>query len=326
MNIGIAGTGFMGQTHAQCYLKLAKTKLYAIAESNPDKQKIIKRNYPSIRIYNDVIEMIENKSIDIIDICLPTQLHTKATIEALNRGKHVLLEKPIALTLKEAHAIKKAAEKSNSKFMVAHVLRFWPSYVVIHNTLKKFFDDEHISEIYASRFNQLPLWSENSWILNETNSGGLVIDLMIHDIDFINWNFGKVKKVFALAIYNKNNFAIQVLAILKMLNGTTAYIEGGYLNPEGSGLSSQMRIYSTNSLIEMYSHENIIRLNSRKKTTKNIAIPKKNGYLEEIKYFLKCIKDNKIPDVITVNDAIESLKVSLALKDSLELNHWININ
>ena len=325
MNIAIAGTGFMGQTHAQCYLKLASTKLYAIAENNPAKQKIIRNTFPFVKIYEDVLEMIEDKRIDLVDICLPTKLHTNATIAALNKGKHVLLEKPIALTLKEAEAMRKVSENNNSKFMVAHVLRFWPAYVSIHQTLKKLMNVERITEIYASRFNQLPLWSENSWILNEENSGGLIIDLMIHDIDFISWCFGKIKRVYASAICNKKKFAVQVLGILEMVNGTIAYLEGGYLNPEGYGLSSQVRIYGSNSLLEMYSHENIIKLNKNNKATKVIHVPNKDGYLEEIKYFVNCIKHNRTPEVITVGNAIESLKICLALKNSLKQDHWISI-
>ncbi len=125
---------------------------------------------------------------------------------------------------------------------------------------------------------------------DEEKSGVLVIDLMIHDIDFLIWNMGKVRRVLSNAIYNENNYAIQVMAILEMENGSTAYVDGGYLNPAGVGLTSQMHIYSTNYILEMYSNKNNIKLTQKNKPIKEITVSSFNAYLEEKKYFFHCIK------------------------------------
>jgi predicted dehydrogenase len=326
MKVGIAGAGFMGKTHANCYAGIADTELYALAEQNPDKQRIFNNIFPNTKIYDDVFEMINDIELDIIDICLPTPLHAPVAIAALNKNKNVLLEKPIALNPVDALSIKKAADTNKGKFMVAQVLRFWPEYTMIRKIFKEYMHDDSIKEIYSSRFNEIPLWSENTWIMSEEQSGGIIIDLMIHDIDFIIWNFGKVEQVFGNAIYNDKNFAIQVMAILKMENGTTAYVEGGYLNPVGSGLSSQMKIYGNNSLLEMNSHENAIKLTQDKNSIKEFYTKGKDGYYEEINYFINCIKQNKNPEVIKVEDAIESLITCQAIRKSLKEEKWINIS
>jgi predicted dehydrogenase len=325
MNVGIAGAGFMGETHAKSYEKLANVKLCALAESNTEKRHYFSNLFSPAKVYDDVFKMIDDNDIDIIDICLPTPLHTKVAIAALKKDKHVLLEKPITLSLDDAEMIRTAALESSGKFMVAHVLRFWPEYVAIQKAIKEHMRSQDIIEVYASRFNELPLWSENTWMMNEEKSGGLIVDLMIHDIDFIIWNLGEVKRVFAHGILNDKNFAVHVTAILEMRNGATAYVEGGYLNPTGCGLSTQMRVYGKNSLLEMYPCDNTIKLSQKDKICKEIHVLGNDGYLEEINYFINCIKENKDPEIVTINSAIDSLKTCLAIKSSLHKNEWITI-
>lgn len=325
ISIGIAGAGLMGETHAQNYLKIKDIELYALSEKNNIKQNIFKDRFSPLIVYDDVYKMIEDDNIDLIDICLPTPMHAKIAIAALAKNKHVLLEKPIALNLDDALLIKKAAENSSGKFMVAHVLRFWPEYKSMRKIINTSMIDETICGIYASRYNELPLWSEDTWIMDEKLSGGLIIDLIIHDIDYIIWNFGKADKVFCHGIFNDKNFAIQVMAVLKLKNGAVAYIDGGYLNPTGSGLTSQMRLYSNNSSLEMFSNKNTIKLSQKKELTKEVDVYGNDGYLEELSYFIDCIKQKKEPVIITIDDAIESLKTCLAIKESLKTEQWINV-
>jgi len=323
MKVGIAGCGFMGEVHTQSYKKLGYD-LYAIGEMNSKKLEEFSQKFSPKKKYNDVFDMIEDEEIDIIDICLPTPLHKKTAIAALNNNKHVLIEKPIALTIEEAVEIKKAASKSKGKLMVAHVLRFWTGYSEIRNL----FDTQKLTkvkEIYASRYNELPLWSKGIWIMDEEKSGGIIIDLMIHDIDFIMWNLGKVNKVWAKGIINDKGFHIQVMAILEFESGGTAYIEGGYLNPKGVGLNSQIRVYTEDSRVEMYSHEEFVRFNKENAVTEQIKLSTIDGYKEEISYFLECIKNNVEPSIITCEDAIDSLAVCLALRNSLKNNNWVSI-
>ena len=325
MKVGIAGAGFMGETHADCYKKIKDVELFAIAEKNDSKRQLFADKYKVSKIYKDVFEMIDDNEIDIVDICLPTFLHKESSVYALSKNKNVLLEKPISLSLNDALSIKEAAEKSKGKFMIAHVLRFWPEYKAIRKTVKEINNTETIREVFALRFNEEPLWSEGTWIMDEKLSGGLIIDLMIHDIDFVIWTFGKVEKVYCNAIYNNNNYAIQVMANLKMNNGTTAYIEGGYLNPSGAGLSTQMRIYGESCLLEYYSNTSDINLIKKNTLVSKIPVFGNDGYFEEINYFINCINENRDPEIITSQDAIDTLKVCLAMKQSLLENKWIEI-
>jgi len=324
MKVGIAGAGFMGEVHAQCYQKMKDVELLAVAEQNSLRLEKFVKSFSPAKTYSNIMDMIKDDEIDVVDICLPTPIHPAVSIAALQRDKNVLLEKPIALNIADARKIQNAAEASKGKFMVAHVLRFWAEYSVIRNLLQNHQLGD-IKEIYAARFNELPLWSEGAWIMEEDQSGGLVIDLMIHDIDFILWNLGKAKRVWCNGIRNEKGFAVQVMAVLEFEDGKTAYVEGGYLNPAGSGLTTQMRIYGKEALLEMYSHNNEITLTGANGKIANPEIPAVDGYFEEIAYFINCIKQDKEPAVVTTRDAVESLQVCLALKQALKSKQWIEI-
>ncbi len=322
LRVGIAGAGFMGEVHAEAYKRISGAEIFAIAETNEDKRTGFVQKFKPRKAFSTVEEMVQDKEIDLVDICLPTPLHSNAAISALEQNKHVLLEKPIALTVAEALQIKEAAQKSEGKFMVAHVLRFWPEYELIKSLLS---GDKigKIREIYAARFNELPLWSEGTWLMNEELSGGLAIDLMIHDIDFLVWNFGRVTDVMATAIKNEQNFSLQIMATLKFEGGETAYIEGAYLNPSGRGLTTEFKAYGERGLLELYPNMNDLKVTMAKAQEEHFKIPSGDGYYNEIAYFVTCVSEDKTPDIITVDEAIESLKVALAIRESVAQRKWL---
>src|SRR5206468_1418494 len=132
--------------------------------------------------------------IDVVDICLPTPLHRRAAERAFAAGKHVFLEKPIALTAEDAAAILDAGAQSRRILMVGLVLRFWPEYVELQRRLAS---DELGRPLVVStrRLSPAPDWSE--WIADPAQSGGVPVDLMIHDFDQLNWLLGKPRSVFA---------------------------------------------------------------------------------------------------------------------------------
>ncbi len=324
IKVGIAGAGFMGEVHASCYSKLPDVQIYAVAEKNPERRQRFVKQFSPKKVYEDAAELASDPEVDLVDVCLPTPLHGPVSVAALRAGKHLLLEKPITLDLKEAEAILEEARRSRGKFMVAHVLRFWPEYTVVRQVLEGGKLGQ-VREVYAARFNELPLWSEGTWIMDERQSGGLVIDLMIHDIDFLMWNLGKVNRVWAHGIYNEKGFAIQVMAVLEFESGATAYIEGAYLNPSGTGLTTQMRIYGQEGMLEFYPGSDRIRVAQKGGEQELLSPPEEDGYYREIEYFVKCIKENKEPEVITGQEAVESLRVCLAVREALKQGDWVKL-
>ena len=149
VKIGIAGLGFMGATHLNAYSKIPDVKIAAVYSNNEralsgDLTQIggnLNRNYGvhdffAVRKYREWRDLIEDPRVDAIDICLPTDLHASVAIAALEADKHVLCEKPMALSAEDCDRMIAAAEKRNRVLMIGQVLRFWPEYRYLEHFVK----------------------------------------------------------------------------------------------------------------------------------------------------------------------------------------------
>ena len=195
VEIGIAGLGFMGMTHFRAIQKVRGGSVRAICTRSASKLsgdwRGIKGNFGSpggvedlrrVRTYRQYEDLIADRAIDVIDICLPTVDHRDAAIKALRAGKHVLVEKPIALSLRDADRMIREAEKAGRQLMVAHVLPFFPEYAYLASCVAS---GEH-GALLGAHFKRIisqPDWSAD--LANLERSGGPGVDLHIHDTHFI---------------------------------------------------------------------------------------------------------------------------------------------
>src|SRR3984957_14410397 len=193
MKVGILGSGFMGRTHARAYAKMKGVEIAAISSHHLEKAETL-ANKVGGRATNDNLAIIDDPSIDAISNTLPTYLHAEYTIAALKAGKHVLLEKPFALTAVACDGMIAAQKESGKVLLVAHVLRFWGDYVSLIDFVQSGKIGKPLSAV-ATRLSQLPGWAD--WFLNPAWSGGAVLDLCVHDFDVLNWILGQPKSVYA---------------------------------------------------------------------------------------------------------------------------------
>jgi predicted dehydrogenase len=210
--VGLVGVGAMGRGHFDNYVRLMEegfpVELVALCDIVPERflgegtrMNIDTGAKPidasKFRTYTDYLEMMDKEQLDYIDIALPTDLHCEATVAALNKGFHVLCEKPMARSVSECEKMIAAAEKNGRKLMIGQCLRFWPEYVY----LKECVDDKRFGEVtcaYFYRGGGTPKWSHENWLLTKERSGGALLDQHIHDVDTINWLFGVPEAVSTL--------------------------------------------------------------------------------------------------------------------------------
>ena len=210
VRIGIVGIGFMGYTHFEGAKFLKRDKITAIATR--DKKKLagdwtsIQGNFgpraghvdtSQLKAYENYQDLLADPDIDLVDICLPTDLHESVTLEALAAGKNVLVEKPISIELKSANKMVDAARKAGKQLMVGHVLPFFPEFRFLYDTARS----GRLGKIKSARFHRViapPNWSEN--IADYAKLGGWGIDLHIHDNHFIGLLCGVPQKVFSRGI------------------------------------------------------------------------------------------------------------------------------
>ena len=205
IRVGLAGIGFMGWIHYLAYQKTRGAKLAAICTR--DKNKLagdwtgIKGNFgppgqqvdtSKLRRYEHYEALLSDPDIDLVDICLPPDLHAEASIKALKAGKHVFCEKPMALTARDCQRMMQAAEKSGKQLLVGHVLPLFPEYAYAH----KLIQSGKYGKLLGGAFKRVisdPLWLKDFYDPHKV--GGPLIDLHVHDAHLIRLLFGKPTSV-----------------------------------------------------------------------------------------------------------------------------------
>jgi len=200
LRVGLVGIGFMGWIHYLSYKKTKGVKLAAVCTR--DERKLggdwsgIKGNFgpPGEKVsltdmtkYTDLKQVLADPSIDLVDICLPPNLHAEASIAALKAGKHVFVEKPMGLTAAECDQIMRAAEKAGKQVLVGHVLPLLPEYAFA----RKAIDSGKYGKLLGGHFKRVisdPLWLKDFW--DPKKVGGPLVDLHVHDAHFIRLLFG----------------------------------------------------------------------------------------------------------------------------------------
>ena len=208
VNVGIAGIGFMGVTHFKAYAAIDRARVAAICTRNPKKLEgdwsDVKGNFgegggvqdlAGVAKHHDFGELIRDETLDMVDICLPTPQHADRAVAALEAGKHVMVEKPIALTVADADRMIAAAKGSGRLLMVGQVLRFWPQFVY----LKRLCESGEFGKLAALNLTRITApydWSAS--VADMAANGGPLIDLHIHDADYVLHLLGRPVRVHAV--------------------------------------------------------------------------------------------------------------------------------
>ncbi|MFD0713601.1 Gfo/Idh/MocA family protein [Paenibacillus sp. GCM10027626] len=206
IKIGLIGAGFMGMTHALCYEALAGSadfQVTAVADDDPARAQKIADKFGA-KVFADGTQLIEQADVNTIDICLPTFLHARHALLAMERGYHVFIEKPVCLEEEEAVQLLEVQKRTGANVMVGHCLRFWPEYAALKQIHTGQRYGKFISGVF-SRISPRPAWGWQDWIHNVSRSGSVALDLHIHDVDFVRYLLGEPDEVSSQAVYAGTN-------------------------------------------------------------------------------------------------------------------------
>lgn len=311
LKVGLVGVGGISGAHIPAWEAMEDVELVALCDVRSERME----PYPDKRKYLDFDEMLEKEQLDILDICLPTYLHADFDIKAMEKGIHVICEKPISLNAEDVERVYSTAHKKNVKFMVAQVLRFWPEYEL----LKELYDTEKYGKVlsgYMGRLGGIPLWSWDDWMRDEKRSGLVPFDLHIHDLDFMVYTFGAPEKVTSHRTKRPDQ---------DCFNAVYDY-PGFYIESESSWYASPYPFKATfrfqfekavvaceGGKCMIYERDgNIIDLSAEAEgDTGAINLPKSDAYANEIRYFTDCVKADVFPDKVKPEElkkVIEILK------------------
>jgi predicted dehydrogenase len=332
MRIGIVGAGSMGYAHAPAWKMIAPmgAELVGVTARHKDTANALAKQY-GIQVCDSYEALLAD--VDIVDICTPTNLHRNMTVQAAEAGKHVFCEKPIALTLEDGRAMIDACEKANVRLFVGLVVRFFPQYMAAQQAIASG-QIGNVGVIRLTRAGYQPRKSLDNWFTDENRSGGMTLDLMIHDYDVARWLGGNVKRVFARSVRSKQRGAPgdYALVTLRFENGAIGHIEGGWVYPPPFFRTS-MDIAGTDGLIEWKSDNagtvQMHLMNPPKQEAAEVALPvaldEENPFSAEIGHFYDAVVNNK-PFSVTAEDALAALQIALAVRDSLRSGRSVTIN
>ena len=307
MKVGLIGLGGMGFCHFNCYKKMADVEV-VVADIRVDmaKEKI---NDESIPVYASFEEMIEKENPDFIDVCSPSYMHTDMTVYALEHGKHVLCEKPMSVSSDEAKRMIEAKEKSGKLLMTAHVVRFMSPYVY----LKSVVDSGELGKpvhVIMHRLSEVPRWSWENWMLDEKKSGHVTLDLSVHDIDFAQYVFGQPKSV--SAVYHEMKDYSNFVSTNMLYDGFHVETVGGWYNAaipfhaEYTAIFENGYVESRGGKVVKNGQEVSLEVKETSENT-GINLSGADGYSDEIRYFMDCIKNNREPERVSPESSLRSV-------------------
>jgi predicted dehydrogenase len=323
ITVSILGGGFMATTHAASYQKLGgRVRVVSVCSLGEERALRLAASLGA-RHLDSIDQAVSDPDVDVVDICLPTHLHRPAAEKAFAAGRHVLVEKPIALSVEDADAIVAAAASSGRFLMVALVLRFWPEYVELHRliTSKELGPPRSVSTYRLS-----PPADWNDWMADISRSGGVAVDLLLHDLDQMNWLLGRPARVLARSPKKDH-----VLAVVEYESGACGFAEAGSAMPTSFPFSSGIRVLCERGAAEhafsaapAVDGGNVGSPTSARglhvfRSEGESIVPVDNGdaWAAEITHFLDSVERGQAPEQGTAEQARTALLVSLAVNRSI---------
>ncbi|MBQ7284435.1 MAG: Gfo/Idh/MocA family oxidoreductase [Oscillospiraceae bacterium] len=324
-NIAIIGPGNIAHTYMQALENSETVKVTAVLGITEDSAKSFAEKY-NINWYTDAETMYAAENPDSVLVCTPTFTHEEMVNKAIEKGVHIMCEKPFVLDAHIAQQLFDKAAANNVRIMVMQVVRFWPQYVHIKNLIDSG-ELGDITNVYVNRLSAHPNWC--SWHKDPAKSGGGLYDLHIHDIDWLYYVFGKVKSVYAVGKQTDSGCWNNVSTILNFECGISAVAEG-FMDITGDWqFSTNVRINGTKSAIE-YLNKKVYNSKVDKNNINNLAIYHKNSdteietvaqynpYKMQTEYFAECVLANKETLIVPNNDIVYVLKIIRAIEKSLQ--------
>lgn len=328
MRIGVIGLGFMGSTHLEAYQQVSGFELAAISSSSEKKRggdlSEVGGNlgrgaglidFGRAERYSRAEDLIADPNVEAVDICTPTDLHMPLALRALAAGKHVLVEKPMALTGADCDMMFRAAADVNRVLMVAQVLRFFPEY----STARSLVLSGEIGRVRGAAFRRrcaAPAWGR--WLKDASRSGGGVFDLLIHDFDFCQHLFGKPRTISAVGCEDLEAGIDFVEARLDYGDGVPVLISGGWHHPVSFPFSMDFTILCDGGTLDYTSKKAGLRLHSSSGKDSEVTLPDRDGFVSELQAFVDACETGQSPSLCRPEHSAQSVRMALAMKRSRE--------
>ena len=314
LRVGLIGAGLMGRTHARAWAAVPGALVAMYVPDEAARKLARQYRLQECETLEDLFGQVE-----VIDLCTPTATHLPLTLAAASAGRHVICEKPAALRLEDAVSMRDACDRAGVRLFVAHVLRFFPQYRAARERVVA-------GEIGIPRVLRLSRVStpptQGSWLLDEAQSGGVPLDLMLHDLDYARWIAGEVQSVYA--VQSKQSEQVMVQATLQHAGGAISLIEAGWAAPAGVFRTS-LDIAGTTGATEWNSdlpaglrrHGGGLAEQPGEQVGASLPPLEGDPYADELHHAYHALQHG-LPFLVNPDDAIAAVALGLAVQQSLD--------
>jgi predicted dehydrogenase len=328
VNVAVVGLGFMGVTHIKSYQQIPGARLVAVCDAvrlpvngvlgsaggNIGDQNAVDLGR-NIKAYSNFDDLLADRDVELIDLCVPTPLHAPQAIAALRAGKHVICEKPLARNPAIAREIVQAAKRAKGFFMPAMCMRFWPGWA----WLKELATKKTYGKILAARFRRVsapPGWSRSTYFKG-SDSGGALLDLHIHDTDFVQFLFGRPKSVFSTGLSRFTGAVDHVVTQYQVAGGATVYAEGSWLLMQGFNMGYTVMFERATADFDLARGAEALRLDEQGKPSRVVKLKGPDGYSGELRHMIQAIQAGKPPTIVTAQDGLSAVEICAAEEKSV---------
>ena len=337
LRVGIVGFGFMGRMHFRQWKAIEGAEVVAVCDANPNIKEDANRavgniegaegviDFAGIELFQDFGEMLEKAGLDAISLTLPTYLHVEFSEQALSGGVHVLCEKPMALTVDGCDRMIQAAQRTGKVLQIGHCVRFWPEYA----KAKEIVDSGQYGRVVAATLQRLgspPGWSVDNWFVDEKRSGGVVLDLHIHDTDYVQYLFGLPKAVCSHAAKGQGGQVIHVVTEYDYGQDQVVVAEGGWGMTAAFGFEMSFNlVLERATIVYDLTRQPMFRLYPAEGESFSPNVAEGDGYLREIEHFAKVVRGESVPPTITLEQSRDSVRIVEAEKRSIDSREQVLI-
>jgi len=338
LRIGIVGFGFMGRTHYSCWKKIKGAEVVAVCDVNPniveDTKKAVgnigdaKSNidFTGIELYSDFDKMLAEAKLDAVSITLPTFIHPECSIKALKAGVNVMCEKPMALNVAECDKMIAAAKETGKLLQIGHCVRFWPEYA----KTKEIIDSGEYGKVIAASLRRLgsaPTWSADDWFLDDERSGGMALDLHIHDTDYVQYLFGMPKAVSSTGAKAPGGSMAHISTQYLYDDDIAVTAEGGWAMTPSFGFEMSFHLtLERATIIYDLTRDPMFKVCPGEGEPFTPDVVEGDGWFLQIEHFAKLLEGAELEVVTTLEQSRDSVKIVAAEKESVKKMQIVSIS
>lgn len=346
--IGVVGAGDIGRIHARSLAKIPEVRVVVARGKDPARAEELAREVAG-ETAESYASLLEDASVAGVSICVPNDMHAEYAVSALETGKAVLCEKPLALTLEDALEMERVAERTGRLLVAGHVVRFWPEYAEARRLMQS--GALGPVQSYSAR-RLVPLLravtGAEGWRHSAERSGGAVIDLQIHDVDFVLWAFGRPAAVTSRGVRSHTGAFDHVFTLLEYEDGPVVELEASFML-QGNPVTMDFRALGPEGSVEFAFVESDFAMHDihtdgggevrdapaslvlyrwgQPRDVRAVQEEDPVGAIfdAELRAFVDAVRGEAQPELPSTREAIDALRVVLASRRSCETGETVRL-